>query len=85
LNPVDINNLKNNPNFNVIQVPGAFIRYIIFNTAMNPVSDLKVRQALAATINRSDIANRVFIGTIVQGRPVNFLFFIFLKIVYSVE
>jgi len=65
LNPVDINNLKNNPNFNVIQVPGAFIRYIIFNTAMNPVSDVKVRQALAAAINRTDIANRVFSGTVV--------------------
>src|SRR5579875_2155414 len=65
LNPVDISNLKSNPNFNVIQAPSAFIRYLIFNTEMSPVNNVKVRQALAAAINRTDIVNRVFSGTVV--------------------
>lgn len=64
LNPVDITSLKTNPNFNVIQVPSAFIRYIIINNKMDPVSNNFVRQALAAAINRNDIAIRVFSGTV---------------------
>ncbi|MGC8948784.1 MAG: ABC transporter substrate-binding protein [Thermoprotei archaeon] len=64
LNPIDIMNLKSNPNVNVIQVPGAFIRYIIFNTQTSPVNNVLVRRALAAIINRTDIAQRVYTGTV---------------------
>jgi peptide/nickel transport system substrate-binding protein len=64
LNPIDIMSLKSNPNFNVIQVPGAFIRYIIFNVQTSPVNNVLVRKALAAAINRTDIAQRVYTGTV---------------------
>jgi peptide/nickel transport system substrate-binding protein len=64
LNPADISSLSTNPNFNVIGVPGAFIRYIIFNTRMPPLDNPLVRQALAAAVNRTDIARRVFQGTV---------------------
>lgn len=64
LNPTDIASLSTNPNFNVIGVPGAFIRYIIFNTRTPPLNDVRVREALAAAVNRTDIARRVFQGTV---------------------
>ncbi len=64
LTPVDIKSLKENPNLNVIEVPGAYIRYIVVNVGMEPTNNKLVRQAIACAINRSDIVQRVYMGTV---------------------
>ncbi len=65
LRPIDIESLMKNPNLKVIEVPGAFIRYIIINTKMSPTSNVYVRQAIAAAINRYEICSKVFMNTTV--------------------
>lgn len=63
LRPTDYRDLAENPDFNVIEVPGSFIRYIVVNVQMEPVNNKLVRQAIAAAINRAEIADVVFLGT----------------------
>lgn len=55
--------LSKNPNLVVKSIPGTFIRYIIINTKMPPVDNVLVRKAIAAAINRSEIAEKVFFNT----------------------
>ncbi|WP_048151995.1 ABC transporter substrate-binding protein [Palaeococcus ferrophilus] len=64
LKPTDIESLKNEGKFQVIEIPGAFIRYVCLNTQKDPTKEVKVRQALAAAIDRQDISNKVFRGTV---------------------
>lgn len=64
LRPVDIQSLKSNPNLKVIEVPGAFIRYLIINVNMSPTNNKLVRQAIAAAIDRREIASTVFMETV---------------------
>ena len=63
LNPEDINDLKNK-GYNVIEVPGLFIRYIVVKTDAPPTDNKLVRQALAAAIDRKEIAQVVYQGTV---------------------
>lgn len=63
LRPQDYVDLAKNPNFVVESIPGTFIRYIIVNTKTAPVSNVLVRRAIAAAINRSELAERVFFNT----------------------
>ncbi len=66
LTPVDIESLKKNPNLQVIEVPGAFIRYLVLNgneSAGFPTKDVNVRRGIAAAIDRNDLNQRVFLGT----------------------
>jgi peptide/nickel transport system substrate-binding protein len=64
LTPVDLASLKKNPNLNVLEVPGAYIRYLVLNTVMEPTNEKLVRQAIAAAVDRNDISQRVFMGTV---------------------
>jgi peptide/nickel transport system substrate-binding protein len=64
LNPEQIKNFQKNKDFKVIEVPGSFIRYVVINTKMNPTDNVLVRQALAAAIDRKDIADTVFLGMV---------------------
>ncbi|MEM4762458.1 MAG: ABC transporter substrate-binding protein [Desulfurococcaceae archaeon] len=63
LRPQDYVDLAKNPNFIVDSIPGTFIRYIIINTKMDPVSNVLVRRAIAAAINRTELAEKVFFNT----------------------
>ncbi len=63
LNPSDYKQLEKNPNFKVIEVPGSFIRYIVVNVKMDPTKNVLVRRAIAAAINREQLAQVVFMGT----------------------
>jgi len=58
----DIISLQGNSNFRIWTGPGAFIQYLVFNTASPPFNNLLVRQALAAAVNRSLITQGVFQG-----------------------
>ncbi|NPA05464.1 MAG: peptide ABC transporter substrate-binding protein [Crenarchaeota archaeon] len=63
LRPTDYVDLAKNPNFRVIGVPGTFIRYIVVNVKMDPTKNRLVREAIAAAINRPELAKVVFMGT----------------------
>jgi peptide/nickel transport system substrate-binding protein len=63
LRPVDYADLAKDPNFVVGSVPGSFIRYIIINVKMDPVSNVLVRKAIAAAIDRAEIAEKIFFNT----------------------
>lgn len=63
LRPQDYIDLQKNPNLVVKSIPGTFIRYIIVNVKMSPVDNVLVRKAIAAAINRTEIASTVFYDT----------------------
>ncbi|BEP17417.1 ABC transporter substrate-binding protein [Pyrofollis japonicus] len=63
LRPNDYQELKQSGKFNVIEIPGTFIRYIVVNVKMEPTNNKLVRQAIAAAINRKQLAQIVFMGT----------------------
>ena len=64
LNPEDIQELKGKSGFNVIEVPGLYIRYVVIKTDAPPTDDVLVRRALAAAVDRNEIAQTVFKGTV---------------------
>jgi len=61
--PSDYADLEGNPNLKVIEGPGAYIRYICFNSTTPPFDNPKVRQAISLAIDRDEISDRVFMGT----------------------
>ncbi len=63
LNPTDIQSLKKE-GYKVIEVPGLFIRYVVIKTDAPPTNNVLVRRALAAAINRTEIAQAVYQGTV---------------------
>jgi len=63
LNPEDIDALRR-AGFKVVEVPGLFIRYVVIKTDVEPTKEKLVRQALAAAVNRVEIAQIVFKGTV---------------------
>ena len=63
LRPTDYKDLAKNPNYKMIEIPGSFIRYLVINTKMEPTNNKLVRQAIAAAINRPQLAKVVFLDT----------------------
>ncbi len=64
LAPTDIQAYESNTNFKLWKGPGQFIQYLVFNQMQPPFDKLAVRQAVAAAIDRSLIANTVFLGQV---------------------
>lgn len=64
LSASDINNLKAKTNVKVWEGTGAFIQYLVLQTKRAPFDDPRVRQAVAAAINRTMVANTVFLGQV---------------------
>ncbi len=64
LNPQDIQDLKDK-GYNVMEIPGLYIRYVVIKTDQPPTDNVLVRRALAAAIDREEIAQRVYQGTVV--------------------
>ncbi len=62
LNPADIKDLEQK-GYTVKEVPGLFIRYVVVKVDTPPTDRKEVRQALAAAIDRAELAERVFQGT----------------------
>ncbi|MDX2254324.1 MAG: ABC transporter substrate-binding protein [Pseudanabaenaceae cyanobacterium bins.39] len=63
LTPTQIRNLENNAQQNgwtIASGNGATILYMVLNTHQAPLNDVRVRQALAASIDRSLLGSRVF-------------------------
>jgi peptide/nickel transport system substrate-binding protein len=61
--PSDYADLEENPDFEVIEGPGAYIRYICINATTPPFDDIRVKQALSLAIDRQELSDRVFLGT----------------------
>jgi len=64
LAPPDIQSYESNTNFKVWKGQGAFIQYLVFNTAQAPFNNTDVRRAVAAAIDRSLITQTVFLGQV---------------------
>ncbi len=65
-NPHDIARLKRNPDITATaEGYGAIgpIAWLAFNTKREPVSDVRVRQAIAYAVDRDFIVNAIFLGT----------------------
>jgi peptide/nickel transport system substrate-binding protein len=58
----DIKNLQTDPTVKVWQGTGAFIQYVCFQEKIPPFDNPKVRQAIAAALNRQELVNTVFLG-----------------------
>jgi peptide/nickel transport system substrate-binding protein len=60
----DINNLKTKTNLKVWEGTGAFIQYLVLQEKRAPFNDARIRQAVAAAINRTTVVNTVFLGQV---------------------
>jgi peptide/nickel transport system substrate-binding protein len=63
LTPSDYTDLGENPDYNLFEAAGPYIRYICFNATTPPFDDPIVRQAISLAINRDQISDVVFQGT----------------------
>jgi peptide/nickel transport system substrate-binding protein len=67
LSPTDVESLKGNSNVKVLTGAGGALRYIVFNLKTMPGSNdaqkLAIRQAMAYSVDRKDLADNVFKGT----------------------
>ena len=68
LSPTDIDDLDGASGLNVVSGNGTEIRYLVFNTDLQPGTDdaqkLAIRQAAAQVIDRQSIADNVYNGTV---------------------
>jgi len=57
----DIKNMQSDPSLKLWKGPGG-IQYIVFQEHMAPLDNPKVRQAIAAALDRNELVNTVFLG-----------------------
>jgi len=62
MNPSDIADLLKNSKYNNWKIPGPQIRYLCFETSQSVFTEKKLRQAVAALINRPEINRKVYLG-----------------------
>jgi peptide/nickel transport system substrate-binding protein len=62
LNPSDILDLQKSKKYDVVTGQGPFIRYLCFRCTGKPFDDKVLRQAVAATITRKPIIDKVYLG-----------------------
>ncbi|MFQ6085101.1 MAG: ABC transporter substrate-binding protein [Candidatus Bathyarchaeia archaeon] len=63
IGPADIQDIKKKGELSVIEAPGPYIRYLIVRCDRPPFDDVRLRQAVAAAVDRSAITETVFLGT----------------------
>ena len=59
-NPADLAAMAEDPEVNLLEKEGLNVGYLAFNTAKEPFTDKKVRQALSMAINKDAIIEAVF-------------------------
>lgn len=64
LNPSDIQDLATNSAYNMFELDSPYIRYLCFETSEGVFADAELRQAVAALIDRPQVAQRVFFGQV---------------------
>jgi len=55
--------LRDDPRFRLTLRPGMNIAYLAFNTAKPPLDDVRVRQAIALSINNQRLMQSIYYGT----------------------
>ncbi|AWX14794.1 ABC transporter substrate-binding protein [Mergibacter septicus] len=61
-NPADINQMRKDPNIEILTKPGLNIGYLSFNLEKKPFDNLDVRKALSYAIDKKAILNAVYQG-----------------------
>lgn len=61
-NPADIENLKKDPNINLMSQSGLNVGYVALNSGIKPLDNQKVRQALNHAVNKQAIVDAVYQG-----------------------
>lgn len=64
LSPTTVEDLRNTEGVQIVEGAGTEIRYIVFNTKLEPGQDLAARQAMAMLVDRQSIADNVYDGTV---------------------
>ena len=64
LTPTEVEDLRGADGVEVVEGNGTEIRYMVFNTKLEPGKDLAVRKAVAYTIDRQAIVDNVYNGTV---------------------
>ena len=59
-NPADLEQMRNDPEINLMEQEGLNVGYLAFNVEKEPFGDVKVRQALSMAINKQAIIDTVF-------------------------
>ncbi len=62
INPSDKEDLLEMDNYASYEIPSSYIRYLCFETSESYFSDARLRQAVAALIDRQDLIDKVFLG-----------------------
>jgi len=62
LSPDAIKALSSDPNLNVIQFAGSNLNLLTFNTASSPLDNVKIRQAIAYSIDRESMIRDLVLG-----------------------
>ncbi|MDH5223234.1 MAG: ABC transporter substrate-binding protein [Actinomycetota bacterium] len=64
LTPTDVSSLQGQEGLSVLTGPGGEIRYLVFNTSLEPGNELAVRKAAAMVLDRQAIVDNVYEGTV---------------------
>jgi len=64
LGATDVTDLKKDLHFNVVEARDSFIRYLVLRCNMTPFDDVRLRQAVAAAINRTRISAEAYGGLV---------------------
>jgi peptide/nickel transport system substrate-binding protein len=64
LTPTEIEDLRSADGLQVVEGNGTEIRYMVFNTNLEPGDNIAVRKAIAYTIDRQAIVDNVYNGTV---------------------
>jgi len=67
-NPADLQRMKENKNINLMSKSGLNTGFLSFNTQKAPLDNVKIRQALAMSINKPAIIEAVFNGSGTQAK-----------------
>ena len=68
LDPVDLVEIRNNPDLDLVEGPGLMLVYLGMNENFAPFKDFKVRQAIAHAVNRQDLITAAYEGTAVEAK-----------------
>ncbi|MFW9889584.1 MAG: ABC transporter substrate-binding protein [Candidatus Thorarchaeota archaeon] len=64
LTPDQVDTFRNNAAFTVWEGKGAAIQYLLFQQNTPPYNETRIRQGIAAALNRTNVAQTVFSGTV---------------------
>ncbi|WP_427979760.1 ABC transporter substrate-binding protein [Agarivorans sp.] len=62
-NPADVEQMRNDPEINLMSQEGLNVGYLAFNAQKAPFDNVKVRQALSLAVNKQAIIDAVFQGS----------------------